>query len=95
MTGASGSAARQRFIQAMLKVAPGSRLANYNTGSRIVWTVTTCKRWDTSVQLTLRCGRRQISRTVGICHSGPDLASSGLRFVGHAPTQRELISEAA
>ena len=89
MTSATADAAR--FRDAMDKTAVGSRLGNYNRGSRIVWTVIARKRWDTSFQLTLRSGRRQITRHVGICHSGPDLASSGLRFIGHAPVQRDLI----
>ena len=86
---------REVFTERMAQCAIGARLGNYNVGSRAIWTVIACKRWDTNIQLTLRCGRRQISRSVMICESGPDLASSGLRFIGHAPHQRELLGATA
>lgn len=72
----------------MQAVAVGATLAR----RRIVWTVIKQKHWDTSVELTLRSGRRTVVVSVGICLSGPVLWEVGLQPIEGAPTQRELLT---
>jgi hypothetical protein len=90
VTGA-GTRARERFQLAMQSVAVGARLARRS----LEWTVTAAIRRDTSVELTLRRGRRSITVSVGVCHSGPVLWEAGLRAVATAPTQHALPGMAA
>ncbi len=71
----------------MQAVAVGATLAR----RRIVWTVIKQKHWDTSVDLTLRSGRRTLVVSVGVCHTGPVLWETGLLPVSRAPVQRGLL----
>jgi len=81
------------FANNMAKIAIGAKVANYNTGSRIVWTVAARKRCETSFTITLRRGRRSRAVIVPVCFSGPDLASAGLRSVSGAMVQRGFFAE--
>jgi len=85
MTGV-GTQTRLRFEQAMQTIAIGATLARRQT-----WTVIKQRHFDTSVDLTLRRGRRTIRLSVSISIHGPDLFDAGLRPVALAPTQRELL----
>lgn len=57
---------------------------------RRVWTVLAHKRCETSVKLTLGCGKHRIGVHVPVCATGPILWESGLECVRQAPTQAEL-----
>jgi len=81
------------FANNMAKIAIGSKVANYNTSSRIVWTVAARKRFETSFTITLRCGRRSRNVIVPVCFTGPDLASAGLRPVAGAMAQRCFFAD--
>lgn len=54
------------------------------------WTVLAHKRFETSVQLTLGCGKHRIDVPVAICATGPILWETGLECVRQAPTQAKL-----
>jgi hypothetical protein len=81
-----GIRARERFTERMQRIAVGARLEFHGR----VFTVRKQRRWGSSVDLTLCCAHRTIRVPVMLCHSGPDLSSSRLRFVAHAPAQREM-----
>jgi len=81
------------FANNMAKIAIGAKVGNYNTGSRIVWTIVARKRYETSFTITLRCGRRQLSVIVPVCFTGPDLASAGLRPLAGAMVQRGFFAD--
>ena len=83
-----GTHARERFITNMQQIAVGARLEFHGR----IFSVLKQKQWATSVDLTLRCGHRTIKVPVMLCHTGPSLSESRLRFVAHAPSQRELIA---
>ncbi len=85
MTGA-GTQARLRFERAMEAIAVGATLARRHT-----WMVVKQRHFATSVDLTLRCGRRTALVSVPISLWGPDLADAGLRAVAAAPIQREML----
>ncbi len=86
MTGA-GTSQRERFMEAMQKIAVGSIVRR-----SLEWLIVKQERFDTSASLTLRRGRRQINVSVPICITGPALCDVGLAHVSCAPTQRQLIS---
>jgi hypothetical protein len=90
VTGA-GTRARERFQLAMQSVAVGARLARRS----VEWTVAKCIHRATSVELTLRNGRRSITVSVMVSHTGPDLDDAGLRAVANAPSQHALPGMAA
>lgn len=87
----AGAAARERFQQRMGHVAVGATLVSKSRS----WLVTKQQRMDTSVMLTLKCGRRQRCVNVPVCHYGPCLADVGLSAGAPAPQQRELFKETA
>lgn len=80
-----GAIDRERYLSRMQAVAVGAKLAR-----RFVWVVARQVRRDTSVELTLKRGRRSIVVNVGVCHSGPDLFWAGLRPIAPAPEQQQL-----
>ena len=82
-----GTHARERFITRMQQIAVGARLEFHGR----IFTVLKQKRWETSVDLTLRCAHRTIKVPVMICHTGPVLSESRLCFIAHAPSQLELM----
>ncbi len=83
-----GEKARKRFHERMQEIAVG---ATVKRGQ--VWTVTHQSRRETSVELTLKRGRRSVAVNVPVCHSGPCLADVGLSSAGRAPMQRDLIAQ--
>lgn len=85
----SGAQARARFFEAMKAVAIGAQL----TRGGPVWTVVDQKRRDTSIDLTIRRGRRTFLVAVPVCHYGPLLHQVGLSRVKSAPVQIELIAK--
>lgn len=82
----AGTQTRLRFEQGMQKIAVGAILARRHT-----WTVVKQQHFATSVDLTLRRGRRTIRVSVSISIHGPDLFDAGLRSIAPAPTQRNLL----
>ncbi len=82
----AGTKARLRYQAAMAQIDVGAVLARRSRH----WTVVAARRWYTSVELTLRSGRREIRAHVMVGHYGPDLACAGLRVVSPPPTQRVL-----
>lgn len=87
----AGTIARERFLAAMKAIEVGAKLAHRST----IWTVVASQWRETSIDLTLRSGRRTIDVSVSVCYYGPILWEAGLRPVTNAPTQRELLGEAA
>jgi hypothetical protein len=87
----AGQADRERFIDRMRAVAVGAKLRR----GRAEWLVVKAKRRETTIDLTLRSGRRELVVPVGVSHWGPDLGMAGLRPVASAPEQRELIGGTA
>lgn len=90
--------ARMRFQESMAEIAIGATLAAMprNDQARAKprhWIVTHQRRYDSSITLTLRCGRHEIRVHVGICHTGPELMDVGMRSVAPAPSQRNLFRE--
>lgn len=90
----------QRFSENMSRIAVGATLAAMRRNDRAapkprVWVVTRQRRYDTSMLLTLRCGRHEFRVNVPICHSGPCLMDVGLCTIAAAPTQRKLFREEA
>ncbi len=83
-----GEKVRLRFEENMQKVAVGAKLRR----RRYLWTIVKQKRWATSVELKMRCGRRTCVVHVMIDIYGPVLDTlSGLHSVTPAPLQRELV----
>lgn len=80
--------ARERFIDNMQRLQPGAKLEYRES----VWTVTRNQRTETGVALTLRQGPAEIKKYVPVCFTGPALQDAGLRFVQHAPMQREIAA---
>jgi hypothetical protein len=75
------------YRENMRKIEVGAKVARNKT----VWTIIERKFRETSVELTLRSGRREITLTgVMMCISGPCLADVGLVSVSNAPEQREM-----
>lgn len=85
MSGA-GTQARERFFRNMAQISVGAQLAR-----RHVWTVVKQRHFDTSVDLTLRRGRRTVRVSVPVSLHGPDLFDVGLRPMAAAPVQRDLL----
>ncbi|WP_407059213.1 hypothetical protein ACKZDW_02180 (plasmid) [Ralstonia syzygii subsp. celebesensis] len=85
----AGTAARERFHHRMGQVAVGATLVSKSRQ----WLVTKQQHFDTSVMLTLKCGRHQLRLNVPVCHYGPCLADVGLSAGAPAPQQRELFKE--
>lgn len=86
----AGTLERERFNAAMDRVAVGATLVR---GKR-PWVVVKQKQRETSVDLTLRSGRRELMVPVMVCHSGPALWEVGLSVVAPAPVQRGLFGGA-
>lgn len=87
----AGTIARERFLERMQAVAVGAKLARHS----IEWTIVKAVRRETSIDLTLRNGRREIVASVMVSHDGPDLHWADLRPVANAPSQRELVGFAS
>lgn len=87
----AGTAARERFQRRMGQVAVGATLRSRHRQ----WLITKQQRLDTSVMLTLKCGRHQLRVNIPVCHYGPCLADVGLSAGAPAPQQRELFKETA
>lgn len=85
MNGA-GTKDRERFLEAMEKIAVGAKLRRRKS----IWTVVKQRRRETSMDLTIQCGRRTMVASVMVSHWGPDLHHAGLSAFAPAPTQREL-----
>lgn len=83
----SGVLDRRRFQEAMGKIAIGAALVRRSRR----WVVIKQQRRDTSVELTLKCGRRGFRVNVPICHSGPVLWEVGLRVGAPPPSQCGLF----
>ena len=84
---------RERFADAMKKVAVGAKLARIDKvgTSTMLWTVSAATRMDTSIELSLRHGRHYTRVNVPVCFTGPCLADVGMRSVALAPEQRVLV----
>ena len=82
-----GEAARARYAERMQATAVGAQVARHGP----TWTIVHRKAWDTSVELTLRHGRRTVTAHVPVCITGPCWADVDLRPVAAAPKQRGLF----
>ncbi|WP_454691190.1 hypothetical protein [Achromobacter aloeverae] len=84
----------------MARIAVGATLSAIRRNDQATpkprhWIVTRQRRYETSMLLTLRCGRHEFRVNVPICHSGPCLMDVGLRVVAAAPSQRKLFRDGA
>lgn len=91
------------FANNMAKIAIGAKVANYNTSSRIVWTIVARKRYETSFTITLRRGRRQRNAIVPEARAAmgfpagyvlPDNQRLAMHMLGNAvcpPVARDVL----
>jgi hypothetical protein len=87
----AGRDERQRFDDAMAAVAVGATLVR----RKRPWVVVAQKLRYTSIDLTLRSGRREIIVAVGLAFTGPVLWDADLKVAAPAPAQRGLFGGAS
>lgn len=81
-----GTKDRLRYLENIRQLEVGVTLAT----KHYRWVITQSERLANTTYLTLKCGRHQVKVHIPMCHWGPEFPT-GLRFVSHAPTQRELF----
>lgn len=88
MSESAATQARERFTDAMQRLQPGAKIEYRGSA----WLITRNQRTETGVALTLRQGQAEVKKYVPVCFTGPALHDADLRFLQHAPTQREIAA---